>query len=148
MTITFHHIYPFSDWMRFILNDKLGETFPKGCWKKLGKQIREKFPLLVKYGHFLLSCTHVMVEKVLILGQIFEMEILMDLHVLRSPVYENHVFSVCCRLRKKYCTESMYVCECGVCYQHNSRTNCCRDFKFGILHLYHMQMQLETFNED
>ena len=28
------------------------------------------------------------------LGQIFEMEILMDLNVLRSPEPENHIFSV------------------------------------------------------
>ena len=28
------------------------------------------------------------------LGQIFEMEILLDLHVLRSPESENHIFSV------------------------------------------------------
>ena len=33
-------------------------------------------------------------EKVLFWGQIFEVEILMDLHVLRSPVYEKHIFSV------------------------------------------------------
>ena len=34
-----------------------------------------------------------MADKVLFLGQIFEMEILMDLHVLRSPESENHIFS-------------------------------------------------------
>ena len=34
---------------------------------------------------FLLSLKHAMVEKVLFLGQIFEMEILMDLYVLRCP---------------------------------------------------------------
>ena len=34
-----------------------------------------------------------MVEKVLHWGQIFEMEILMDLHVLVSPESENHIFS-------------------------------------------------------
>ena len=42
----------------------------------------------------LLSLTHVMVEKVLFLGQLFEMEILMDLHAMRSSESENHVFSV------------------------------------------------------
>ena len=44
---------------------------------------------------FLLSFTHVMVCKVKIIlgGQTFEMEILMDLHVLRSPDSENHIFS-------------------------------------------------------
>ena len=35
-----------------------------------------------------------MVEKVWFLDQIFEMEILMDLHVMRSPESENHIFSV------------------------------------------------------
>ena len=39
----------------------------------------------------LFSLTHVMVEKVLFLGQIFEM--LMDLHVLRPPKSENHIFN-------------------------------------------------------
>ena len=34
-----------------------------------------------------------MVEKVLIWNQIFEMEILINLHVLRSPESENHIFS-------------------------------------------------------
>ena len=34
---------------------------------------------------FLLFLTHVMFEKVLFLGQIFEMEILMDLHAMRPP---------------------------------------------------------------
>ena len=34
-----------------------------------------------------------MVEKVLFLGQIFEMEVLMDLHVLRFSEFENHIFS-------------------------------------------------------
>ena len=69
-----------------------------------------------------------MVEKVLLLGQIFEMEIIMDLHVLRSPESENHIFSdwsVC-----------KCVCVC-VCYKPNSKTNHSRNFKVGILHLYH-----------
>ena len=34
------------------------------------------------------------VETVLFLGQIFEMEILMELHVLSSPEFEKHIFSV------------------------------------------------------
>ena len=40
---------------------------------------------------FLLS--HV-VEKVLFLGQIFEMEIWMDLHIMKSPETENQIFNV------------------------------------------------------
>ena len=35
-----------------------------------------------------------MVEKVLILSQILKMEILIDLHVLRSPESENRIFAV------------------------------------------------------
>ena len=34
-----------------------------------------------------------MIEKVLFLGQIFEMKILLDLHVLRAPESKNHIFS-------------------------------------------------------
>ena len=43
------------------------------------------------------------------------------------------------------------VCLCVflcVCYQHNSRTNFNRILKFGILHLYDMQMLLKTFYKD
>ena len=69
------------------------------------------------------------------LGQIFEVEILMVLHVLRSPESENHIFSI------------WSVCMC-VCDQHNSKTNCSRNIKFDILHLYYMQMLLETFCKD
>ena len=35
-----------------------------------------------------------MLEKILFLGQIFEMKILMDLHVLGAPESESHIFSV------------------------------------------------------
>ena len=35
-----------------------------------------------------------MIEKVLFLGEIFEMEILMDLHVMRAPESENHILSI------------------------------------------------------
>ena len=34
-----------------------------------------------------------MIQKVFILGQFFEMQILMDLHVLKSPESENDIFS-------------------------------------------------------
>ena len=56
----------------------------------------------------LLSPTHAMVEKVLFLGQIFGMEILMDLHVMKFPKFENHIFSVW----------SVYL---FVCYQHQKQ---------------------------
>ena len=42
-----------------------------------------------------------MIEKLLLLDQIFEMEILMGLHVLKFPESENHIFnglSVCVRV--------------------------------------------------
>ena len=32
-----------------------------------------------------------------------------------------------------------------VCYQHNSKSSYSRNIKFGILHLYHVHMLLETF---
>ena len=35
-----------------------------------------------------------MEEKVLFLGQIFEKKIFMDLHAMRSPESENHIFNV------------------------------------------------------
>ena len=66
----------------------------------------------------------------------------MDLHVLRSPESENHIFS-----KWSVC---MCVCVCVlcVCYQHNSETNYSRNFKFGIQHKYPIQMLLETFHQD
>ena len=45
------------------------------------------------YGNFLLSLNHVMVEKILLLGQIFEMDISVDLHVLRTAESKNQIFS-------------------------------------------------------
>ena len=41
----------------------------------------------------------------------------------------------------------MCVCLC-VYYQHNSKTKYSRNIKFGILHLYYMQMLLKTFHKD
>ena len=75
-----------------------------------------------------------MVDKVLFWGQNFEMEILMDLHVMRTP-----------DPKITFLVFGLSVC---VCYQHNSKTNYNRNIKFGILHLYHIQMLLETFYED
>ena len=76
-----------------------------------------------------------MVEKVLLLGQIFELKILMDLHVMRVPESENLIFSVW----------SVRMC---VFYQHNSKTNYSRNIKFGILHLYDLQMLLEISHKN
>ena len=47
--------------------------------------------MLMAPNFFIISDTH-MVEKVLFLSQIFEKDILMDLHVLRSRESENHIF--------------------------------------------------------
>ena len=49
------------------------------------------FMLLRKHNHLLLSLT---VEEVLFLDQIFEVETLLNLHVLRFPETENHIFSI------------------------------------------------------
>ena len=78
------------------------------------------------------------IEKVLFFVQIFELEYLMDLHVLRSPESGKHSFSVW----------SVCVCACAylcVCYQHNSEPNHSKNIRFGMLHLYYVQVLLEIF---
>ena len=48
-------------------------------------------------GKLLLSLIHVIIEKILFFGQNFEMEILIemkDLHIMKSPEWENRIFSV------------------------------------------------------
>ena len=80
-----------------------------------------------------------MSQKVLLLGHIFGTDIFLGLHVLRYPESKNHIYN----------GWSLCVCVClSVCYQHNSKTNYSRNIKLGILHLYHVQMQLETFYKD
>ena len=74
---------------------------------------------------FLLSHTHIMVEKVLFWGHVFEMVNLIDVRIMRSPESKNNIFS------------AWSVCMC-VCYQHNSKKNYSRNIKFGILYLYHI----------
>ena len=91
------------------------------------------------YFYFLLPIR----RESIVFGQIFEMEILMDLHVLRSPESEKHIFS----LQSVCMCVCVSVCLC-ICYQHNSKTNYSRNIKFGILYLYHVQMLLETFHKD
>ena len=62
----------------------------------------------------------------------------MDLHILRFPDFENHIFSF-----------GLYVCVClYVCYQHNSKIYYSSNIKFGILYMYHTQMLLEIFYKD
>ena len=73
-----------------------------------------------------------MTHKVLFLGQFFEMEISMFLSILRSPEFEKTILALGLRVR----------------YQHNSKRNFSGNFKFGVLHLYHMYMRLETFYKD
>ena len=74
--------------------------------------------------NFLLT---LVVKKVLFWSQIFEMEILMNLHLLKFSESENHFFS----------GWSLCMCVC-VCYQNYSKIDYNRNFKFGILHLYHL----------
>ena len=95
-------------------------------------------PIINRF-HFLLPIS----RESIALGQIFEMEILMDLHGLRSPESKNRIFS------KWSVCMCICVCVCvRACYKHNSKTNFSRIFKFCILHLYHTQMVLETFHKD
>ena len=54
----------------------------------------ELFSILFLKRVFFFSLTHVMVEKVLFWGKIFEMEILIDVYVIRSPESEIHIFRV------------------------------------------------------
>ena len=79
-----------------------------------------------------------MVEKELFLSQIFEMEVLMDLHVMKSLESENYIFNVW--------SVCMYVCMSAVSI--TQKTNHSRNIKFGILHLCNVQMLLETFYKD
>ena len=95
-----------------------------------------KIFILCTLFHFTLTypCT---VQKMLFLGQIFEMVIFMDLQILRSFESENHIFSAW----------SVCMCFC-VCYPYSSKANDARNSKFSILHVYYIQMLLKTFYED
>ena len=74
-----------------------------------------------------------MADKVLFLGQIFEMEILMDLQILRFHESENHIFSirsVCMcvsdlrktqkQIRAETSNLAFYICIIYRCYLENS----------------------------
>ena len=96
----------------------------------------------------LLSLT-MWVEKLLFWSKFFEIETLIDLYFLRSPESENHIFSGC-SFSLSLCLSlslSVRVCLCS-CYWHSSKTNNSSNSKFGMVHLYHMQMLLETFYEN
>ena len=68
-------------------------------------------------GIFFFIFSYLQVEKVLFLVQIFEVEILMDLHDLGAPVSENHIFSgwsVCfcvCVCEKENITQKQIMAE-------------------------------------
>ena len=66
--------------------------------------------------------------KLLFLWSNFQNWVFMLLHILRPSESENRIFSgwsvVCVYVR--------------LCYQHNSKTNYCRNSKFGFLHLHCM----------
>ena len=76
------------------------------------------FYLSKEWDEFFLTLTHVIVEKLL-----FFDKILMDFHLMRYLDSEKHFFLAF----------GLYVC-----YQHYSKTNCSRNIKFGILHLYYI----------
>ena len=65
------------------------------AWSRIKILYCELFNKLPKnHTYFSLSLTHIMVKEVLFLGQIFEMEISMDWHVMRTPESKNRIFSV------------------------------------------------------
>ena len=62
---------------------------------------------------------------------------LMDLHVLKSLESEKHIFS------------GWFLSVCMFVYLNQCNSNSIStNFKFGILHMHHMSMLLETFHED
>ena len=92
--------------------------------------------------HFISIAIHIlmlfsypyMAQKILFLDQILETDFLMELHVLRSPESENHIFGYW----------SFCVCERKIDFnQHNSKTNNSRMLKFSILNMYYIQMSLD-----
>ena len=64
----------------------------------------------------------------------------MDLRVMRTPESKSHIFSVW--------SVCMYVCVCVSVISIAQRQITAETFKFGILHLYHIQMPIEFFYED
>ena len=70
-------------------------------------------------------------EKVSFLGQVFESDILLDLHVWTFPESENFIFGV------------WSVCACD---EQNSRTNNNKNSKFDFLALFYIEMQFKTFH--
>ena len=73
-----------------------------------------------------------MVKKVLFLCQIFEIEFLKDLYILRAAEFKISIFS----------GYSNFLCVCDF-YNHNSNTEYSRNSKF--LYLHHKQMDIGIF---
>ena len=73
------------------------------------------------------------VVETLVSGPNFRNRVFVGNARFKAPEFENHVFS------------GLPLCEA---YQHYSKTNNCRKFKFSILFIHHAEMLLETFYED
>ena len=91
---------------------------------------------ILKY--LLHSLKHLRVEKVLFSSKIFEMDIFTDLQVLRSPESQCDNFSN----SSVYCVFVRVCVSAYVCYHDKSKAN-----YNGILHLYDIQILLETLYE-
>ena len=74
--------------------------------------------------------------------QIVKVEILIDLHVLRSSESENHIFSVW-----SLCM-CVYTCVCVSVIGIIKKQITAEASNSVILHLYHVQLLLETFYKD
>ena len=70
-------------------------------------------------------------EKVLFLVQIFETEILMDLHILRSPESEDHIFSGCA-MRVSVCACSVILNSKRLIKLHTKKTSYYTLFHFSF----------------
>ena len=86
--------HSFSTTIFGVLNDKFAgkNYFTAFTWTKIGVCGALLLPSVRNI--VLISLTHVMVDKVLFWGQIFELEILMDSHFKKTPESENNIFSV------------------------------------------------------
>ena len=85
--------------------------------------------------------------KVLCLGKIFEMAILLDLHSLRFSEFENRIF----RCWSDNCLSDVwktYAVRVFVRLLWSKLKNKLKNFKFGILHLCHLQILHDTFHKD
>ena len=80
-------------------------------------------------------------EKALLFGQIFEIEF-WSIYKFWSPLHPKITFLVfSLRMRVSVCVSVPVICI-------TQKQFMSRNFKFGILHLYHILMLLENFYED